>query len=320
MLTAVAAVVLAGCGEAVDTAKQTFPRSTVPAGQMDTGSSTGKPRTNDPTFSNEQLRKLDPCALLSEDILSSLGTPAENRVQDFGSCSNYMEDKDGKELNITLYVGETLNGATDADDNIGGLPAFESELDDGTACFVSAVTSTNPNLGLRVQVGGDKGAELCATGRTVLTEIVTLIRDEPPERKEKTGSIASVDPCELLDPDKLKDVVKVETTSKPYSLHWCNWDGESVGVGVWFRTGYDPKDSSDVGEPVDLGGGVTAYQSPTEGAASCRIEWRHRSTGDDGRDEIIEVDFDNSKAPAGDNGCPTAVAVAKLLVPALPKP
>jgi hypothetical protein len=320
VVTAAAAVVLAGCGQAVDTAKQTFPRSTVPAGQMDPGTSTGKPRTNDPTFSNEQLRKLDPCGLLSKDILAPLGTPAENRTQDFGSCSNYMEDKDGKDLNITIYVGDTLNGATDADENIGGLPAYESELDDGTACFVSAVTSTNPNQGLRVQVGGE-GDELCATGRTVLTGIVAMIREDPPEREEKSGSIASVDPCGLLDPDELKSVVKVDTEAEPYSLHWCNWVKDSVNVGVWFRTGYDPKDDTvDPGSPVDLGNKITGYQTPTEGSTSCRIEWRHRSTGEDGADEIIEVDYSNSDGPKGDDGCATTAAVAKLLIPALPKP
>jgi hypothetical protein len=312
--------VLAGCGEAVDTAKQTFPRSTVPAGQVGTGTSTGKPKTNDPAFANDELRKLDPCALLAEDILASLGTPAENRVQDYGSCSNYMQDKDGKDLSITLYVGEKLNGATDADQNIGGLPAFESELDDGSACFVNAVTSTDPNFGLRVQVGGE-GDELCAHGRTVLTAVVATIREEPPERQERRGSIASVDPCTLLDTDRIKTAVGAETTMSPYSLHWCNWIGDNVNVGVWFRMGYDPKDDTvDPGSPVDVGSGITAYQSPTEGAASCRLEWRHRSTGEDGADEIVEVDFDNSKAPAGDNGCNGAVAVAKVLIPALPKP
>jgi hypothetical protein len=320
VLTAVAAVVLAGCGEAVDTAKQTFPRSTVPAGQVDTGTSTGKPKTNDPAFSNEELRKLEPCGLLSEDILASLGTPAKNRMQDFGSCSNYMEDKAGNDLSITIYVGETLNGATDADENIGGLPAFESELDDGSACFVSAVTSTNPNIGIRVQVGGE-GKELCATGRTVLTGIIAIVRDDPPMRDEKRGSIAATDPCGLLDTEQIKTAVDAETESKPYSLHWCNWVGDSVNVGVWIRSGYDPKDDTvSPGAPVDIGSGITAYQTPTEGAASCRLEWRHRSTGEDGADEIIEVDFDNSKAPAGDNGCAGAIAIAKLLIPALPKP
>jgi uncharacterized protein DUF3558 len=320
LVTAVAAVVLAGCGQAVDTAKQTFPRRTVPAGQGETGVTTGKPKTNDPAFSNDELRKLDPCALLSEDILAPLGKPADNRMQDFGSCSNYMEDKAGKDLSITLYVGETLNGATDADQNIGGLPAFESELDDGSACFVSAVTSTNPNFGLRVQVGGE-GEELCATGRTVLTGVVAVVRDEPPAREEKRGSVASVDPCTLLEPEQITTAVGADTKMSPYSLHWCNWIGDNVNVGVWIRSGYDPKDDTvDPGAPVDLGGGITGYQSPTEGAASCRLEWRHRSTGEDGADEIVEVDFDNSKAPAGDNGCPGAVAIAKLVIPALPKP
>jgi hypothetical protein len=320
VLTAVAAVVLAGCGEAVDTAKQTFPRSTVPAGQMATGTSEGKPKTNDEAFTSDQLRKLDPCALLSQDILASLGTPADNRTRDYSECSNYMQDKDGKDLNITLYVGETINNATEAEGNIGGLPALESELDDGTACFVSVVTSTNPNFGIRVQIGGE-GKDLCGTGRTVLTGVIAIIREDPPLRDDKRGSIAGADPCTLLDPDQIKTVAGVDTEPDPYNLHWCNWTGEGINIAVWFRSGYDPKDDTvDPGAPVDIGSGITAYQTPTEGSADCRLEWRHRSTGEDGADEIIEVDFGNSDAPAGDNGCAGAVEIAKLLIPALPKP
>jgi hypothetical protein len=318
----VVAVVLAGCGGTVDTAKQTFPRSTVPAGNVGTDtSSTGKPKANDPAFSNEKLRAIDPCGLLTKDILSAVGTPADDSSDDFGSCSNYMKDKDGRDLSITVYVGETISGAERADQNIGGLPAMESKLDDSSACFVSVITSTNPNIGVRVQIGGD-GKDLCATGRTVLTSIVDLIRNDPPEREEKTGSIANSDPCTLLDTAALKTALGgVETTVSPYSLHWCNWIGESVSVGVWFRTGYDPKDSTvDPGTPVDLGNGVTVYQNAEDTVASCRLQWRHRSTGQDGADEIVEVDFDNSSPPAGDNGCASAAAVAKLLVPALPKP
>jgi len=324
LLTAVAAVVLAGCGTTVDTAKQTFPRSTVPAGQggNESGSNTGKPKTNDPAFTNDKLRKLDPCGLLTDDILAALGTPADDSAEDFGTCSNYMKDKSGKDLSITLYVGETINGAEDADENIGGLPAMISELDDHTACFVSVVTSTNPNFGVRVQIGGD-GKDLCGTGRTLLDSVVKLIREDPPERDEKTGSIATADPCSLLDATALKTALGgADTQLSPYTLHWCNWIGDTVTAGVWFRTGYDPKDSSvDQGQPVDLGSGVTAYQSAeTTSGASCKLEWRHRSTGEDGADEIIEVDFDNSAPPQGDNGCATATAIAKLLIPALPKP
>lgn len=324
LLTALAAVVLTGCGETVDTAKQTFPRSTVPAGQGNEGgsSATGTPKTNDPAFTNEKLRKLDPCKLLTDDILSALGKPAENSEEDFGNCANYMKDKDGKDLSITLYVGETINNAGDADENIGGLPAMESELDDNEACFVSVITSTNPDFGIRAQISGDS-EDLCGTGRKLLDGVVKLVREEAPERDEATGSIASLDPCALLDPAALKTAMgNVDSDVSPYTLHWCNWLGNNVSAGVWFRTGYDPATSTvDQGTPVDLGSGVTAYQTAETGSGvSCRLEWRHRSTGKDGEDEIIEVDFSNSEPAEGDNGCPTAVNIAKLLIPALPKP
>lgn len=320
LLIAAAAVVVAACGQQVDTAKQTFPRSTVPAGQIDNETaSTGKPKTNDPVFANDELRKLDPCGLMTKDILAAVGTPAESRMQDFGSCSNYMQDKDGEDLSVTLYVGETLNGAEGADQNIGGLPAFESELDDGSACFVSVVTSTNPNVGIRVQIGGD-GKDLCKAGTTVLTSVVDLIRTDPPKREEKRGSIASTDPCELVDDDAVKTALGEATTHQPYSMHWCTWDSTNIRAGVWFRTGYDPKDSTvDQGSPVDLGSGVTAYQN-IDGPGSCRLDWRHRSTGADGADEIIEVNVDKSSPAEGDNGCPATIALAKLVIPALPKP
>ena len=317
---------LAGCGESVDTAKQTYSRTTLPAGQVDnntdTGTSTGKPKTNDPAFANDKLRKLDPCGLLTKDILAAVGTPAQNSVDDFGDCANYMEDKDGREISITLYVGETITGAEQADENIGGLPAFDSELDDHSACFVNVVTSTNPNIGIKVQVGGDDDAQLCKVGKTVATGVVDMIRTDPPQREPATGTIAEADPCALLDPAALKTLLGgADTTASPYTLHWCNWFGDSLSADVWFRTGYDPKDSSDPGTPVDLGNGVTVYQHAdgTGANAACRLEWRHRSTGSDGDDEIIEVDFTNQKAAAGDNGCATAAEIAKLLIPALPK-
>ena len=141
----VLAVVLAGCGGAVDTAKVTYQRTTVPAGQ-DGGASdtaTGEPRTDDPDFTPEKLRTLDPCALLTDDVLANVGEPASNDRGDYAECGNYMSDSGGDELNITLTVGDNINNAEEADQNIGGLPALESQLDSGDACFVTVVTSTH---------------------------------------------------------------------------------------------------------------------------------------------------------------------------------
>jgi hypothetical protein len=321
-LVAVAAVVLAGCGATVDTAKQTFPRSTVPAGQF-TGektTATGEPKANDPAFANEEIIKLEPCALLTEDILASVGEPDENKPENYGNCSNYMKDKDGKSLYLTLYVGETISDAQNADQNIGGLPAFESELDDGSACFVNAVTSTDPNFGIRIQAGGE-GKDLCPTATKVLTSVIEKIREDPPEREAGSDSIAGVDPCTLLDAAAVKTALGgVEVTTYPYTLHWCNWVGDNVTLNVWFRTGSDPKGGADNATPVDLGDGVTAYQSvKASPSVSCRLEWLHRSTGTDGADEIVEVEYENTQPPSGDNGCASVTEVAKLLIPKLPK-
>ena len=318
----VVALCLVGCGAKVDLSKVTYTRTTVPPAGRTTTS--GPPKTNDPAFTAAKLRGIDACALLDKDILTKVGTPDENDVIDFSRCSNFMKDLEGNDLSITVTLGEgLLEDPAEADKNIGGLPAFSSELDDHTACFVNVVTSTNPNIGIRVQIGGDDDADLCAAGQTILTGVVDLIRKDPPEREAATGTIAAADPCTLLEPGALKTLLAgADTTATPYTLHWCQWIGDTLSADVWFRTGYDPKDTTvDPGTPLDLGNGVTVYQHAdgTGADASCRLEWRHRSTGSDGDDEIIEVDFDNQAAAAGDNGCATAAEIAKLLIPALPK-
>lgn len=314
-----AAAVLAGCAEQVDTAKQTFPRSTIPAAQgKDTSTRGGEPKTNDAAFTPEKLRRLDPCGLLTEDFLAAVGEPAENRPQDFGECANYMEDKDGKELSITLYVGDQANG-DDAEDNIGGLPAVESQLDDGGACFVTVITSTDPAVGIKLQVSGDN-KDLCGIGRTLMTSVVDLIRSDPPQLDIPAGSMVEVDPCAVLDAATVKTLLGVEATSSPYNLHWCNWTGDGVNLGMWFRTGYDPKESSDAGQPIDLGSGITGYQTATvSGGVSCRLEWLHLATGKDDAAEVVTLNLDKVQAPEGDNGCPAAIEVAKKLITALPK-
>jgi hypothetical protein len=231
-----------------------------------------------------------------------------------------MEDKDGDELSITLYLGETVDNAEEADKNIGGLPGLESPLDDGDACFVTTVTSTNPNVGIKVQVGG-KGKELCSMGTTIMTSVVETIRTDPPKLDVATGSLVALDPCGVVEDTPVDAALGVSTDKSLYNLHWCTWSADDVNLGVWFRPGYDPKDSSSAGQPVDLGNGVTGYEEATTGAGvTCRLQWLHRKTGDEKASEIVAINLDKSSPAAGDNGCPSAVAIAQLLIPALPKP
>ncbi|OLF18660.1 hypothetical protein BU204_05200 [Actinophytocola xanthii] len=322
MLLALAAVLLvAGCGEPVDTAKVTYPRTTVPAGALPSNDSTSTggqtPRTNDPAFAPEKLRVLDPCPLLDEELLDQLGSPAENNRGGYSECANYMEDDEGKDLNITLTLGDKVVDADAAEDVIGGLPAMEKMLDGNDACFVTVVTSTSPNYGIVIQTNG--GADdLCGAGRKVMTDVVERIRSDSPEYDLARGTLIDLDPCSLFEGDALNENLGGETENSPYNLHWCNWTGPTATLGVWLRLGFNPELGGN-GDQVDLGGGIKGFQEKTVSTAgSCQLEWKHRPfAGDDV--EIVTLTLDIRELKAGADPCAPAQAIAKTLIPALPK-
>lgn len=325
LLAATAVVVLtavAGCGGEVDTTKVTYTRTTVPAGAADsTGrTETGRPRANDPAFTIDKLRLIEPCELLTDDLLESVGKPAENARGNFGECANYMKDAEGEDLSITLNVGGGVTNAADAEQNIGGLPAMESELDSGDACFVTVVTSTSPNFGLVIQAGGS-AKDLCAAGRTVMAGVVEAIRADPPEYDTARGTLLTVDPCAALDEAVLTAALGAGDDGAPYNLHWCNWSGDSASLGLWFRLGFDPKQAGSDAKPVDLGGGITGYQEATTSAdvASCELQYAHRPF--DGEDtEIVHLFFDKSEPAKDEDPCAATQTLAKELIATLPKP
>lgn len=315
------AVALAGCGGAVDTTKVTYERTTVPAGQGggSAGTSTsGEPKANDPAFTIEKLRTLDPCALLTKDLLASVGEPDENNQGDFSECGNYMTDSEGANLSITLTLGDNVSNAQDADGNIGGLPALESELDSGDACFNTVVTSTQPNVGITVQAGGE-AEKLCEAGKTVLTGVVDRIRNDPPTYDTPKGTLLELDPCEAIKDATLRTTLGSGTDAgAPYNLHWCNWRSGTANLGLWLRLGYDPAQGSG-GQAVPLGGGVTGYKkTTTSAAASCELQWAHRKFGGDDS-EIVQIFYDKQKPAKGEDPCVAAQNLAKTLISTLPK-
>jgi hypothetical protein len=321
LLLALAAVLLvAGCGEPVDTGKVTYPRTTVPAGALPTNdsSSTGgqAPRTNDPVFAPEKLRVMDACPLLDEEVLDQFGSPAENNRGGFGECANYMEDDDGRDLNITLTLGEKVIDAAAADDTIGGLPALEKTLEGNEACFVTVVTSTSPNFGISIQTNGD-AEDLCGVGRAVMTDVVERIRDDAPEYDLAKGTLIDVDPCALFEGDALAETLGGETESSPFNLHWCNWTGPGAGLGVWLRLGFNPEVSGSGDTQVDLGGGIKGFQEKTA-ATSCQLEWKHRPFAGD-QVEIVTLILDLREAKQGADPCAPIHGIAKTLIPTLPK-
>jgi hypothetical protein len=314
----VTALCLAGCGASVDLSKVTYPRTTVPpAGGTATS---GPTRTNDPAFSSAKLREIDACALLDKDLLSTVGTPDENDVTDFSRCSNFMKDLEGKDLSISLTVGEGLLGeSAQPDKNIGGLPAIESEPDDKTACFETAVTETSPNRGIKVQTGG-KAKNMCDIGRTVLTAVVNRIRDNPPRYDRAQGSLAPVDPCAQLTDAEVTAVLGSGAKPRPTNLHWCTWGLASAEAWVWLSSGVDPAKSADPAKSrtVDVAGVSAIQSSDPSSPGKCGIEWAHRPLKGSFA-EVVNVTFIRYTAQQGEDVCAKAQTLARTLVPKLPK-
>ncbi|MFL6142245.1 MAG: hypothetical protein ACJ72N_10330 [Labedaea sp.] len=314
----------AGCGSTVDLAKVTYTRTTVPAAAVRQGSGGGSssaaPKTNDPAFTSEKLRKIDACGLLDKNTLTAVGTPDENQVSDFSQCANYMKDPDGKELNITLTLGEGLiESPSRADQNIGGLPAIEQELDDKSACFQTVVTETSPNRGIKIQVGG-KAPDLCAVGRTVLGAVVGRIRRDPPAYPATAGTIREVDPCAAVPAADLRTALGADAKPNPTSLHWCTWSASGADVWVWLRSGVDPAKGADPAKTkkVDLGGISATQEAENTASAKCEVSWAQLPLRTDFA-EVVSVTFIRYTPTAGEDVCAKAQVIARSLVPKLPK-
>ncbi|RLK61439.1 DUF3558 family protein [Actinokineospora cianjurensis] len=316
-----ALALVAGCGASVDLSKSTSPRRTVPAGSGlgPTTSAPGPTGTVDP----EVLRRVDPCGLLDEDALKPLGQPAESRLRDFSQCSNYMKDKDGRELNFTLSVGDLTIGQPDAGSEIDGLPYVQSELDDKSACFATAITETNPNRGITVQVGRRDKGNLCVPGKAVLQSALAKIRTSPPRLELAKNTLVELEPCTLISETVIATAVGANSRKRPSGAHACSWNGDGVSFMLTFRIGVRPDTIADSAgtTPINLGDGVTAQQKPDKDGARCRVEWAHAAfPGDDERAEVVALDYSRySDKVAGEDPCAKVQTVAKSLIPRLPK-
>ncbi|CRK59004.1 hypothetical protein [Alloactinosynnema sp. L-07] len=319
--------VLAGCG--ADLTKQTFPRSTVPAtadlggGPADpTTATSGGGVTGDEAFATKNLRRLDPCGLLNEDALAEFGTPANSRLRDYDKCSNYMKDKNGKELNFSLTVGESLSGTSaDGTFKIGGLPATESELEDKTACFINVITENSPKRAITLQMGGPGG--LCEPGRKMMESIVKQVRAGAEPLKLAKGTLVDLDPCEVLDDSVVTSTIGESAEKQLTTLHTCDWNLSGASFDVTFDISSNPDDLADAAEttPVDLGNGVKAQKKAEKSSGDrCRLEWAHAPFPPDREvAEVVSVEFSRYSTQAGEDTCAKVEAVAKALIPKLPK-
>ncbi|WP_424188918.1 DUF3558 family protein [Actinokineospora sp. G85] len=317
--------VVSGCG-GPDLAKTTGQRTTVPAaeGLSDPGASTSDPGPDGDggQFSDAALRRINPCELMTAEILAEFGTPARSRLRDFGLCSNYMKDPSGKELHFTLTIGETATSRNpEGDLKIGGLPVAQSELDDKTACFVTAITATDPNRGVSVQTGSDTAGGLCEPGRRLVELAVQKIAEDKPQHQVRKGTLIDIEPCTFLDDDVVAAAIGTGASKKPTSLHGCAFNTSGVSLRLEFSVATDPDKLATAAKttPVDLGGVTAQQRAETTSSARCSLDWAHLPfEGAEGDAEVVSVDYTRYKAESGEDPCAKALDVAKAVVGLLP--
>lgn len=273
----------------------------------------------EPSVAAAKLRVVDPCGLLGEDVLSPLGRasgePSSFSVEE---CSSEVTDAGGKTVNVRVRLGDAVIGGTDkATGSIEGLPLVETSHDEGT-CFVSAMTSEDPDLAITAQIRYE-GGEPCSTGRQVLGKIVQRIKSGAPKLEVAKGSLVPLDPCTTLDA-KLAERLSGATKTSPVGLHNCNWFGKST-IGVDLRFGHPPEEEKG-SRQVDLGGGVKGWlRARSESKAVCTATWTHRKISDS-KAEFVTAEYANYSegGEKAADACRKIESLAKTVVAKLPKP
>ncbi len=329
-VVAAAALLMAGCATGPGLAKTNSPRRTVQAGAEMTSTEpststrqsaqAGKPV--DPAFSSERLRLINPCALIEKELLQTIGTPSRYTSSNYTRCSNYMKDKAGKSLSITLDIGYSLTSTDlkNATKTLAGLKSGEQKL--SSSCFITVVTQESPGQAVRIQVttgAGNEATEPCEPGRKVLEGAVRKLRGNPQKYNPSKGSPVEVDPCAIVDKATLVPVLGASPRVLPFGLHQCSWSGQSAQMQLDIKTARIPKDGKfdTKSVEVDLGGGVKGYQAFKETSfPSCElIIVRTKDSGDAG--EVVEFIVAGSKDKQFDR-CQAAQTFAKAVLPSLP--
>ncbi|MFC5053161.1 hypothetical protein [Saccharothrix xinjiangensis] len=320
-------LLLAGCA-GPDLEKRNFPRSTIAAEVGNTTATSGASPTSrvpagkavDPAFAADKLRLVDPCALLTRDLLARLGEPGAESRSGFSRCSNFMKDGSGKDLGVTVELGQTMTvELEDADKELAGLRSHEQVLEN-SACFVSVITQDAPGLGITVQIGYEDG-DACALGRQVMESVVEQVKARKGVITPAQGSLVALDPCALPDEAAVQAAIgRGGHRVFPYGLHNCSWTGTDREVTLDLRRTFVPSDRKfeDEQTEVDLGDGVKGYQvSAATAFPSCEVLWVQR-TEQDREGEVVKVKAAGPEESEFDR-CAAAVAFAKTLLGKIPR-
>lgn len=289
-------------------------------------SSSDKPAINDPAVEQAALRTIDPCALLSEENLAEIGTivPDSLREVEWANCAVEVKGSGGV-VELNLHLGDDVVIVDDPAEKVDGLPLIVDKSDEQT-CYVTAVTSFEPELGITFRVDY-AGGDACAVGRGALEKVVATLHADPPQYESPAGSIVSVDPCEAAGQQVLGELLGGTAERDVMDLHTCYLSPEN---GSYPRIAVTLTDSvpadAESGEALQLPGGVTAIQEQesSDGEVSCETSWRHIKTPrEDESEEFGEIVSITYSAEEGGDvdaaaACQQSGTIAKAVATNLP--
>jgi hypothetical protein len=299
---------LAGCGQ-VDLSKSVSSRTTVKAAG---------------TFADDMLRTIDPCKLLSDDVVNAIGKKS-NRTTDlrsYSECGLSIKDTTGKaDLSLTVKVGASLfSSPKQGGKQISGLSVFETQSDSG--CTEDAVTGRDPDRGIVTTVIGE-GATLCAVSGKLMELTIKKLATDPPRYDIPAGSLVGNDPCADLDDATAATALGGTPKKTPNGIRTCIFEGKDVDLYVRYDLGDDPFDtySSDKPTKVDLTDKVKgAAQFRTSVSPNkCQIEWVHRKLAGN-RNENINVTFEREPPQPGEDPCAKLLPAAKAIATKVTSP
>ncbi|MGW4773388.1 serine/threonine-protein kinase [Nocardia sp. NPDC004278] len=259
-------------------------------------------------LSDEQLRLVDTCKLLSSDVLGSLGTPDSTFALRSTTCAVGLRQGNGRQTTVTLGVGIDMP-ATEYKDSgvtVAGLPVLDSTFRSSIVdlCGRAALLRQSPRIGIEMSVKGSD-TESCELAMSALKAVIGRLATNPPLASLPRQSVIRMDPCNAVDQSVVDASLGAGVKATPIDAHKCKWSGAQADVTVELTETkrVDAGDSKFTN--LRLSGGQLGpldVSRSTDDKGECVTYHMVRSTLEN-RGEMVIVTVVPKPAIASDNSC-----------------
>ncbi len=312
-----ATVALAG-GDRTETGLASTGNS-APTALPGNGSVTPEPRqADDHPLGLDRLRAVDPCEVLSdEDDLTPRPAVHLSRCTYEHDDGRWFDLALGDAVPVEPTPGDEVK-ATDVD----GLALVVDDTGEGR-CEAAAVLPEHPDLAVSVDVGpgvGQVAEAPCTAVHDLLSTALDRLGAGGPERDPVPGSLATVDPCELLEQAEISEIFTVTPTVVPDGLHGCEWEVSGT-LDVELAKQVDPAKLPDDWEKASLGEHpVYLQRDPQRGSPSCAVSWAHLPS-DESFAEVVTLRYRATATGLPvEEVCAATRSAAELVLARLPQP